>query len=64
MTGLDGQLGDPRAHRAGPDHADDAGHRQTGLIASNGWRQSRQERIVRHCVGPNALSRTVRRDPQ
>ena len=44
MAGLDGQLRDPGTHRAGPDDADGAGQRsrQTGLIASNGWRQSRQ----------------------
>ena len=44
-TGLDGDLGDTGAHRPGADHADRAarsGHGQTGLIASNGWRQSVQ----------------------
>jgi hypothetical protein len=57
---LDRELGDARAHRPRPDHTDDAGHRdQTGLIASNGCRQARQKRIVRHCVGPNRFSRTV-----
>ncbi len=48
VAGLERQLGDPGAHRAGSDHADDdrarrrRGHHQTGLIASNGCRQSRQ----------------------
>ncbi len=45
MTGFEGELGDPRAHRAGTDHADRTAavvHGQTGLIASNGWRQSAQ----------------------
>ncbi len=47
VPGLERDLGDPGAHRARPDDADDdrarrwCGH-QTGFIASNGWRQSRQ----------------------
>ena len=39
-------------------------HRQTGLMASNGWRQARQKNRERHCVGPNALSMTTRPSPQ
>jgi hypothetical protein len=44
MPGLDGQLGDPRAHRPGADDADplEVRHAQIGLMASNGWRHSRQ----------------------
>ena len=48
MAGFERQLGDPGAHRPGPDDADELdrldpiGHGQTGLIASNGWRQSVQ----------------------
>jgi hypothetical protein len=38
--------------------------RQIGLKASKGWRQSSQWRIDRHWVGPKALSRVVRADPQ
>ena len=48
VAGFERELGDPRAHRPGTHHADDArrglerGQAQTGLIASNGWRQSAQ----------------------
>ena len=45
VAGLEGDLGDAGAHRAGaddPDRPDLRAHGQIGLIASNGWRQSRQ----------------------
>jgi len=49
MPGLQGKLGDAGPHRPGADDADDidlvgrgSGHGQTGLIDSNGWRQSLQ----------------------
>jgi hypothetical protein len=44
VAGFDGELGDPRAHRARADDADplEVRHRQIGLMASNGWRHSRQ----------------------
>ena len=44
MPGLEGELGDPRAHRPGADDADpfEVRHVQIGLMASNGWRHSRQ----------------------
>src|SRR4051812_43865702 len=35
-----------------------------GLNASNGFRQARQKCVVRHSVGPNALSTTVSMLPQ
>ena len=49
VAGFERELGDPGAHRPGPDDADELdrldarlGHGQTGLMASNGWRQSAQ----------------------
>jgi hypothetical protein len=35
-----------------------------GLNDSNGWRQSEQWRMERHCVGPKRFSSVVRDEPQ
>ena len=67
VAGLERELGDPGAHRPGPDDADrsrsrpssdrlDRFERLAAVAAVNG--------CVRHWVGPKTLSRTVRREPQ